>query len=156
MRLAYNELTHLNGFDEAMEALLGPDARTQLTWLDLSFNKLSTVPDQLLHYPNLSVLYLHGNAISQLSEVRKLAALTQLQKLTLHGCPIYQSRLNHGLRNPRSGIIWHLRTCVLKSLDFIAITNADRRNSMRWAEQNKPKKKRRPAEGDEGGEGGRG
>jgi len=33
VRLAYNELTNLNGFVEAMELLLGPNARTQLTWL---------------------------------------------------------------------------------------------------------------------------
>lgn len=154
VRLAYNELANLSGFDEALQLLLGPDARTQLTWLDLSFNKLTTVPDELLQYPNLSTLYLHGNPISHLSEVRKLSALPQLQKLTLHGTPLYQPRTNHGLRNPRSGVIWHLRNCVLKQLDFITITNADRRNSMRWAEQNKSfgetKKKRKPAEGEEG------
>lgn len=33
VRLAYNDLTNLTGFVEAMELLLGPDARTQLTWL---------------------------------------------------------------------------------------------------------------------------
>jgi hypothetical protein len=34
------------------------------------------------------VLYMHGNNISRLSEVRKLAALPALQKLTLHGNPV--------------------------------------------------------------------
>jgi hypothetical protein len=33
VRLAYNDLTSLAGFVEAMELLLGPNARTQLTWL---------------------------------------------------------------------------------------------------------------------------
>ncbi len=148
MRLAYNELTNLTGFVEAMEQLLGPSARTQLTWLDLSHCKLTTIDDALLQFPNLTALYLHGNQISSIHEVRKLHVLVQLSKLTVHGNPLYQERLNHGLRNPRSAVIYHLRNCTLKSLDFITITNHDRRNSLRWAEQNKPKKKRPVADED--------
>ena len=147
VRLAYNDLSSLKGFVEAMETLLGPDARTQLTWLDLSHNHLTSIDETvLLCFPNLTSLYLHGNAISDINEVRKLAALEKLSKFTIHGCPIYQERENHGLRNPRSAIIYHLRNCTLKSLDFITITNQDRSNAIRWAAQNKPKKKRAAGE----------
>lgn len=146
VRIAYNALTDLKGFVEAMEVLLGAEARTQLTWLDLSHNKLSEVDDVLLLFPNLTTLYLHGNLISSIAEVKKLSALEKLSKLTLHGCPIYEPKQNHGLKNPRSGIIYHLRQTQLRSLDFVTITNADRRNSLRWAQQNKPKKKRRTGE----------
>lgn len=82
--------------------------------------------------------------------MRKLHVMEKLAKLTMHGNPIYQQRENHGLRNPRSAIIYNLRNCTLKSLDFITITNQDRRNSLRWAEQNKPKKAKRRTEGEEG------
>jgi hypothetical protein len=149
VRLAYNELTSLAGLVEAMEGLLGPLARWELTWLDLSHNKLATLDEALLQFPNLMALYLHGNQISMIQEVRKLHVLTRLEKLSVHGNPLYQEKLNHGLRNPRSAVIYHLRNCLLKSLDFITLTNGDRRNALRWAEQNKPKKKRPVTDGEE-------
>ena len=153
VRLAYNLLTDLKGFAEAMELLLGAESRTQLTWLDLSHNKLSEVDDVLLLFPNLTTLYLHGNLISSITQVKKLSALANLSKLTIHGCPIYEPKQNHGLKNPRSGIIYSLRETQLRSLDFVTITNADRRNALRWAQQNKPKKKRRTGEEGEEDEG---
>lgn len=150
VRLAYNDLHDLKGFVEAMELLLGPEACTQLTWLDLSHNKLCEIDDVLLAFPNLTTLYLHGNGINAINEVKKLSGLTKLSKLTIHGNPIYEPKQNHNLRNPRSGIIYHLRDTQLRSLDFVTITNADRSNALRWAQQNKPKKKRRTGEeGDE-------
>jgi len=62
-----------------------PDAKNNLQFLDLSHNQLDTIDEVLLMYPNLSVLYLHGNRIVNSSQFRKLAYLTKLQKLTLHG-----------------------------------------------------------------------
>lgn len=149
VRLSYNELTSLKGIVEAMELILGPDARTNLTWLDLSHNKLTQIDEVLLAFPNLTNLYLHSNHINHIQEVKKLSLLEHMQKLTLHGNPLYQARENHGLKNPRSGVIYHLRNCVLKSLDDVVITDTDRRNSLRWAEQNQPKKKRREAKAED-------
>jgi Leucine-rich repeat (LRR) protein len=147
VRLAYNELTNLSGFVAAMELLLGPDACTQLTWLDLSHNRLTSIDEALLAFPNLTVLYLHGNQIAcSLKELYKLGSLSHLSKLTLHGNPLYSSKQNHALSHPRSAIIYTLRHCPLRSLDFITITTADRRNAIRWSEQNKPKKKRSDAQ----------
>jgi hypothetical protein len=150
IRLSYNELTSLKGFAEALDAVLGPEARQNLTWLDLSHNKLTAIEEIITTYPNLTHLYLHGNLISSIQEVKKLSQLERLQKLTLHGNPLYQARANHGLKNPRSGVIYHLRNCVLKSLDDVTITNADRRNALRWAEQNNQIKRPRPTGGEEG------
>lgn len=151
LRLSYNELTSLKGFVEAIDAVMGPDARSQLTWLDLSHNKLSSLNESIFAaFPNITCLYLHANQIALLSEVRKLCTLRHLQKVTFHGNPIQESRLNHGLKNPRSAIIWSLRECPIKSLDFVTITDTDRRNALRWSETNKPKKKKKQT--DEEGE----
>ena len=39
--------------------------------IDLSFNGFTTVPEELEQLPNLSVIYLHGNEISKLKDVRR-------------------------------------------------------------------------------------
>jgi hypothetical protein len=46
-----------------------------LVLLDLSYNKLSHVEDELLKFPNLTFLSLSGNAIQSVLEVRKLNVL---------------------------------------------------------------------------------
>ncbi|CAH2225928.1 leucine-rich repeat-containing 51-like isoform X1 [Pelobates cultripes] len=86
LRLNNNILTDLQGFGETMEKLLSDSS--QLSWIDLSFNDLSTIDPVLTTYLQLSVLNLHGNSIRQLSEVDKLACLPNLKSLTLHGNPI--------------------------------------------------------------------
>uniref|UniRef100_A0A7S3YVG8 Leucine-rich repeat-containing protein 51 n=1 Tax=Lotharella globosa TaxID=91324 RepID=A0A7S3YVG8_9EUKA len=57
----------------------------ELTWLDLSYNKLTDISKELMKFPKLSMLYLHGNNIRDLNEVKKLTGLVNLKKLTLHG-----------------------------------------------------------------------
>ena len=42
----------------------------------------------LCTYPNLQILYLHGNQINEIKEVDKLGDITTLKKLCLHGNPI--------------------------------------------------------------------
>ena len=44
----------------------------RLEWLDLSYNYLERIDPELLEFPYLKSLYLHGNYISNLDEVRKL------------------------------------------------------------------------------------
>ena len=46
-----------------------------LEWLDLSYNYLERIEPEILNFPNLKTLYLHGNYISNLEEVRKLQDL---------------------------------------------------------------------------------
>ena len=44
----------------------------RLEWLDLSYNYLERVDPEILEFPNLKSLYLHGNYISNLEEIKKL------------------------------------------------------------------------------------
>jgi Leucine-rich repeat (LRR) protein len=60
----------------------------KLLWIDLSYNYLETIEDEILKFPNLKTLFLHGNYIANLEEARKLSGLTQLASLTLYGNPI--------------------------------------------------------------------
>ena len=49
-----------------------------LEWLDLSYNYLEKIEPEILQFPNLKTLYLHGNYIQNLEEVRKLQDLPYL------------------------------------------------------------------------------
>jgi len=89
-----------------------------LSWIDLSFNLLEEVPQVLVNYQRLSVVYLHANRIQKLSQARMLAELTNLRSLTMHGNPCEQTR---GYRLRLAGMLPKLR-----SLDFTAITAVDR------------------------------
>jgi Leucine-rich repeat (LRR) protein len=44
----------------------------KLEWLDISYNYLEKIEPEVLKFPNLKTLYLHGNYISNLEETRKL------------------------------------------------------------------------------------
>lgn len=78
----------------------------------------------LLQYPKLKILYLHSNAIEKLSEIDKLAALPELISITLHGNPI------ESIPGYKQHIISTLPK--LKTLDFIPITNQNRRDAQTW------------------------
>ena len=43
---------------------------------------------EILKFPNLKTLYLHGNKISDLAEIDKLKGLPQLTTLAIHGNPM--------------------------------------------------------------------
>lgn len=60
----------------------------QLSWIDISFNNIDDIHEELLKFKNLKILYLHGNSIRNISEVKKLKSLMLLTRLTLHGNPI--------------------------------------------------------------------
>jgi len=42
----------------------------------------------LCDFPNLQILYLHGNLIADINEVDKLRTVKSVKKLALHGNPI--------------------------------------------------------------------
>lgn len=86
---------------------------------------------QRLH-ATLQVLYLHGNQISQLSEVTKLQKVGKLTKLTLHGNPI-QQRLAY-----RPYILAHMTH--LKALDFSPVTQEDKNTATVWLRGHKVRK----------------
>lgn len=138
VKLAYNQLTDLDGLDQALSFLMN-DPIQQLQWIDLSHNMLTHVEERLLKYKNLSVIYLHGNKIRQLSDVRRLHNMENLSKLTLHGNPLYVEK-ESGLQKARALVIHALRNTSLKSLDHIALTNHERTLSAQYAVSHRMKK----------------
>ena len=59
-----------------------------IAWLDLSFNDITEVSDDILQFQALKMLYLHGNKINRFADISKLKQLPNLYSLTLHGNPI--------------------------------------------------------------------
>mmetsp|Transcript_32827 Transcript_32827/g.93160 ORF Transcript_32827/g.93160 Transcript_32827/m.93160 type:complete len:216 (+) Transcript_32827:285-932(+) len=126
LRVSNNMLTSLASLPEALGHVL--DKPEELAWLDASFNKLTSIDDVVLSYPNLSVLYLHANAIENIREVRKLSKLPRLTKLTLHGNPLEEANQ----ATYRLQVLAYLPT--LRTLDFISCTKVDRDRARVWQE----------------------
>lgn len=116
IRLSNNHITNLKGLTETFGMVLAPSE--QVLWIDLSFNKLNSLDEVVQSYPNLRVLYLHGNAIENLSKLDKLSNLKELRNLTLHGNPVAD--------DPNYKFFILSRLPKLKHLDFSAITKQDR------------------------------
>jgi hypothetical protein len=99
-------------------------SRDHLQWLDVSNNKLTSIEPAITNFPNLVILYMHGNEIAKLKEINKLGTLKSLKKLTLHANPIEE------VRNYRM----HVCTVMprLTMLDFIDMTKLDRDRAQTW------------------------
>ena len=135
-------------------------APLELSFVDLSCNALKTIdpvweclrdarpgrhlliisrapfpaPKALCTFPKLSILYLHGNNITRLREVAKLAALPHLKSLSLHGNDIEKEK------DYRLFVVHTLPQ--LHKLDFSAITPGERATATRTgggASAKKPK-----------------
>lgn len=118
LRLNNNHLTNIDGIANLINQLLEYPER--LTWLDLSFNKLADIPQELTSMPNLKIIYLHGNHLADLPSILKaLKTLMELYSVTLHGNPVEGRK---GYRNKVLASLPHL-----KSLDFNNVTAADRK-----------------------------
>ncbi|XP_014813218.1 PREDICTED: leucine-rich repeat-containing protein 51, partial [Calidris pugnax] len=115
LRLNNNNLGDLGGLTPTLEKLLVPP--TQLRWLDLSFNCLTTIDPVLTTLRALRSLQLHGNDIRSLAEVDKLGVLPHLRRLTLHGNPMEEQR---GYRSYVLSLLPHLTT-----LDFSGVTKQE-------------------------------
>ena len=121
IRLCNNKFGNLDGLLGCFDKIFYTDCRNSLFWIDLSFNELAGVPEELLQITALKVLNLHVNKIAGRGEVAKLRALKQLRKLSLHGNPIEEKP---GKPAYREFVVSTLPT--LKELDFCAITKKDR------------------------------
>ena len=110
------------------------DPFTNLQSIDLSFNELTKIDASVIKYPNIKSLYLHGNAIENFNEIKKLKTMNNLRRLTLHGNPI-GNILPFYLGEKKtnfSDTLPQYRACVinllpgLKSFDFSGVTKNDR------------------------------
>ena len=102
-----------------------------LEWLDLSYNYLQNIDIERLEFPNLKTIYLHGNYISNLEEVRKLQDLPTLQILTLYGNFIEQIK---GYRLWVLGMMYEKHE-TLKKFDNVLITRKEFDNVIVWNER---------------------
>lgn len=102
----------------------------QLLWLDLSYNYLETIETDLLEFPCLKTLYLHGNYIKNLEETKKLNGYRDLQSLTLYANPI------ETIPNYRLYVlgVMYTYTEVLRKLDQVVVTNREFDKVLVWKE----------------------
>ena len=100
-----------------------------LLWLDLSYNFLTTIDDDLLDFPELKTLYLHGNYIANLEQTKKLQGFEDLQSLTLYGNAIEQIK---GYRMYVLGVMYANNNQNLRRLDQVLVTNREYDNVLVW------------------------
>ena len=77
--------TALLAFRMALDVVEFPE---DIAWLDLSFNDITSISNDILEFPALKMIYLHGNKIRRFADIQKLQQLPNLYSLTLHGNPI--------------------------------------------------------------------
>ena len=75
LKLNNNDLNDLSGFADAVEKV---SSSQNVQFLDLSFNQLDEVGDDLASFENLNSLYLTGNKIRRFSDIFKLKGLDVL------------------------------------------------------------------------------
>lgn len=84
--LSNNLLTSMENLQRFANRIL--DNPAHLSWLDLSFNEIGEIGEDIEQFPNLKIFYLHGNKISNIADVVRLKKLSNLRSLTLHGNPV--------------------------------------------------------------------
>ncbi|EZA56428.1 hypothetical protein DMN91_010315 [Ooceraea biroi] len=84
--LSNNLLSSMEGVERLANRVL--DKPIYLSWLDLSFNGIGEITGEIEKFANLKILYLHGNKISNITDILRLKKLRNLRSLTLHGNPI--------------------------------------------------------------------
>ncbi|KAM6988456.1 leucine-rich repeat-containing protein 51 [Tautogolabrus adspersus] len=126
LRLNNNKISELHDLQMTVSHFLAEPS--QLTWLDLSFNKIFHIDEVLCDFKELRVLYLHGNSIYNLSEVDQLGVLPHLHTISLHGNVI---ETNKGYR---TRIVSALPG--IKRVDFSAVTNEERVLTKIWCDSN--------------------
>ena len=121
IRLNNNTISDLSQLQTVMSKILVNF--NWLAWIDLSFNDISTLDVCFSDFPELRLIYLHGNSIESINQVDKLKNVRHLHTLTLHGNPVEMTE------NYRYHIISKLPE--LKSFDFSAVTKQERNLSSR-------------------------
>ncbi|CAH8841885.1 unnamed protein product [Trichobilharzia szidati] len=94
---------------------------SNLTWLDVSCNKISAIPNTICNLKSLRIIYMHGNEIKTFQDVSRLKPLSGLSKLTLHGNPVEKEK---GYFHTVLSILPNLIT-----LDFTGISPVDQQTA---------------------------
>ncbi|XP_024140929.1 leucine-rich repeat-containing protein 51 [Oryzias melastigma] len=115
LRLDNNHITEVSNLQCVLSHFLVQPS--SIGWLDLSFNKITSISAVLSELHELHVLYLHGNQIANLADVNKLGRLMNLHTITLHGNPIEY------MEDYRNRVVFTLPH--LKRMDFSAVTPQD-------------------------------
>jgi Leucine-rich repeat (LRR) protein len=125
-----NEIRDIRGLSETLVFVMPKSNPQNLMWLNLSYNFLQKIDAEILNFPQLRSLNLHGNYISDLEEVRKLGELEHLKNLTLNGNPIEEIE---GYRMYVLGLLF-LRYESLRKLDSVYITSSEMDGVIVWNE----------------------
>ncbi|KAL6261373.1 hypothetical protein P5V15_006469 [Pogonomyrmex californicus] len=118
--LSNNLLKSMDGLQRLVDRIL--DDPEYLSWLDLSFNEISEIGEEIKKFSNLKILYLHGNKIANIADTLKLTKLQNLRSLTLHGNPIEDIPCYRGY-------IVHLLPQLLV-LDFSPVISAEKKKAL--------------------------
>mmetsp|Transcript_44481 Transcript_44481/g.53401 ORF Transcript_44481/g.53401 Transcript_44481/m.53401 type:complete len:210 (+) Transcript_44481:127-756(+) len=122
LKLNSNEIKSLVPLYQCLNHVIKSPSVIQ--WVDLSNNIIESVPLSFEHFDKLSILYLHGNKITEIKAISGLSSMKNLTNLTLHGNPIE----NH--KHYRNYIL-HLLPNLTK-LDFSIITKQNKEDSRTW------------------------
>ncbi|KAK3579819.1 hypothetical protein CHS0354_014966 [Potamilus streckersoni] len=139
IRMNNNSLTDVNSLLDVTKEKF--ENWKDIAWIDLSFNELTTINPCLTEFDNLQILYLHGNQITDLREVEKLAKLPKLRKLTLHGNPV------DAMKGYRQIVLSMLPN--LQVLDFSTVTKADKKTAETWNKMNSVGKQQKNVKAEE-------
>jgi len=71
--LSNNLLNSMEGLQRLADRVL--DDPAYLSWLDLSFNEINEIGEDIEKFTNLKILYLHGNKIANIADTLKLRKL---------------------------------------------------------------------------------
>ncbi|KAG5329755.1 LRC51 protein, partial [Acromyrmex heyeri] len=118
--LSNNRLSSMKGLQRLTDRVL--DNPVYLSWLDLSFNEINEIGEEIEKFTNLKILYLHGNKIANITDILKLRKLQNLRSLTLHGNPIEDVPCYRGY-------IVHLLPQLLV-LDFSPVIAAEKKKAL--------------------------
>lgn len=137
--LQNNEIRTVVGLPQVLTEVMICDPYANLLWLDLSYNYLEAIEEDLLQLQNLQTLYMHGNYISNLEETKKLSGFNNLQSLTLYGNPI------ETIKNYRLWVlgVMYTRNENLRRLDQVIVTNREFDKVLVWKERIFAQKSRR-------------
>ena len=81
-----NQLRSLENMRSILDFVMFNPSR--LEWLNLSYNYLQSIDEEILKFENLKSFQFHGNYLNTMSEIEKLGHLPYLQTVTFYGNPI--------------------------------------------------------------------